>query len=385
MESFILLEYETLRIVWWLLLGVLLAAFAVMDGADLGIAMLLPLVTRNDGERRVLYNVIGPVWEGNQVWLILSGGVIFAAWPLLYALSFSGFYLAMMLLLVALILRPVAIKYRSKMTSATWRWRWDAIWCATGVVAALVFGVAMGNVLLGVPFAFEEHSLRAVYGGHFFGLFQPFAVLCGVVSVLLLVFQGAVVLCWKADGLIAARAKRWATIAGLLTILCFVLAGVWIAFGVKGYHVLTPADPNGLSNPLAKTVINNEAGGWLANYREHTWMWLAPGGAIVAGLLAMLLAGKGTGRLGIVCSSVMVVGVVFTVGLATFPFLLPSSSDPSASLTIYDASASHFSLWVMLLISAFFLPIIVAYTSWVYSVMGGKVTEDSVRDAPHSY
>lgn len=178
--------------------------------------MLLPLVAKTDDERRVLYNVIGPVWEGNQVWLILAGGVVFAAWPLLYAMSFSGFYLAMMLLLVALILRPVAIKYRSKLTSVKWRQNWDITWCLTGVVAALVFGVAIGNVMLGVPFRFEHDTLRPIYEGSFFGLFMPFALLCGVLSVAMMALQGAVVLGWKTEGEIARLSKRWALISGRL-------------------------------------------------------------------------------------------------------------------------------------------------------------------------
>ena len=386
MESLILFDYDTMRHIWWLLLGVLLIAFTVMDGADLGVAMLLPFVAKTDDERRVLYNVIGPVWEGNQVWLILAGGVVFAAWPLLYAMSFSGFYLAMMLLLVALILRPVAIKYRSKLTSVKWRQNWDITWCLTGFVAALVFGVAIGNVMLGVPFRFEPDTLRPVYEGSFFGLFQPFALLCGVLSIAMMLLQGAVVLGWKTEGDVARLSKRWAVWSGIAVIILFVIGGVWIASAVTGYVMDTNLIPaNEASNPLLDAkAISAQAGAWMNIYSATPLAWIAPVLGVVGAVLAMALVGRG-GLTAVVMSSLSIAGVILTFGFSTYPFLLPSSLEPGASLTIFDASASHFTLWVMLLITAVFLPLIIAYTSWVYRVMRGKVTAETVNDAPHAY
>lgn len=386
MESLILLDYVTMRHIWWLLLGVLLVGFAIMDGADLGIAMLLPLVAKTDAERRVLYNVIGPVWEGNQVWLIVAGGVVFAAWPLLYALSFSGFYLAMMLLLVALIVRPVAIKYRSKIESVAWRRNWDAIWCASGVVSALVFGVAVGNVMLGVPFYFESDTLRPIYEGSFFALFQPFALLSGVLSILLMLMQGGVVLSWKTEGEIARLATRWARYAGLAAIAVFVLGGVWIASSVTGYSLNTGIiDGNAVSNPLLTAKeVTLQSGGWMQNYKLAPATWIAPVVGIVGALGAIALVGGGR-LLAVIMSSLSIAGVIFTFGFSTYPFLLPSSTQPASSLTLFDASASHWTLWVMLLVTMVFLPLIIAYTSWVYRIMRGKVTPESVETAPHSY
>lgn len=386
MESLILFDYDTMRHIWWLLLGVLLIAFTVMDGADLGVAMLLPFVAKTDDERRVLYNVIGPVWEGNQIWLILAGGVVFAAWPLLYAMSFSGFYLAMMLLLVALILRPVAIKYRSKLTSVKWRQNWDITWCLTGFVAALVFGVAIGNVMLGVPFRFEPDTLRPVYEGSFFGLFQPFALLCGVLSIAMMLLQGAVVLGWKTEGDVARLSKRWAVWSGIAVIVLFVIGGVWIASAVTGYVMDTNLIPaNEASNPLLDAkAISAQAGAWMNIYSATPLAWIAPVLGVVGAVLAMALVGRG-GLTAVVMSSLSIAGVILTFGFSTYPFLLPSSLEPGASLTIFDASASHFTLWVMLLITAVFLPLIIAYTSWVYRVMRGKVTAETVNDAPHAY
>ena len=232
--------------------------------------------------------MIGPVWVGNLVWLILGGGVIFAAWPLLYSMAFSGFYLAMMLLLVALILRPVAIKYRSKMTSTVWRTRWDAIWCGTGVVAALVFGVAVANIMIGTPFGFESATMRPMYQGGFFALFTPFTLLVGVISILMMAFQGAVVLSGKTEGSISQLAKRWATYTGLACVALFIVAGWFIATTVPGYSVETAALAHAYSNPLAK-VVTVSPGGWMANYTTYPWMWIAPLMGVVGALIAIAI------------------------------------------------------------------------------------------------
>ncbi|HEY1561490.1 MAG TPA: cytochrome d ubiquinol oxidase subunit II, partial [Caulobacteraceae bacterium] len=190
--------YETLRLIWWVLLGALLIGFALTDGFDLGVAALLPFVARTDSERRIIINTIGATWEGNQVWFIFGGGAIFAAWPFVYAIAFSGFYLAMFLVLCALILRPVAFKYRSKRPSRGWRSFWDWALFVGGFVPALVFGVAVGNVLQGAPFRLDD-DLRASYLGHFFGLFTPFTLLCGLLSVAMVVLHGAAWLTIKGE------------------------------------------------------------------------------------------------------------------------------------------------------------------------------------------
>ncbi len=214
------LDYPTLRIIWWGLLGVLLIGFALTDGWDLGIGALLPFVGRNDAERRLTINCVGPTWEGNQAWFILGGGATFAAWPFVYAVSFSGFYLAMFLVLAALILRPVAFKYRSKRPGAAWRARWDWALFAGGFVPSLVFGVAVGNVLQGVPFHLDS-DLRVTYDGSFLGLFTPFTLLCGLLSVSMIVLHGASYLSVKLEhGVVHDRARRFGTVAAMLSRLC---------------------------------------------------------------------------------------------------------------------------------------------------------------------
>jgi cytochrome d ubiquinol oxidase subunit II len=380
--STIPLDYETLRLIWWLLLGILLIGFAVMGGRDLGVGALLPFAARTDDERRVLLNVVGPTWEGNQVWLVLGGGAIFAAFPPLYAVSFSGFYLAMIVILLALILRPVGFKFRGKIADARWREAWD--WCLFigGAVPSLIFGVAVGNVLLGAPFHFDD-SMRIFYTGNFFQLLTPFALLCGLVSVGMIAAQGASVIVGRTEGPMAERARQIGLVASVLTLVLFALGGFWLGF-MDGHVVTSTINPNGPINPLAKTV-ELASGGWLANYATYPWMIAGP----VIGLVGLALAAMSFlfrwKLLTLVANSIGIFGIVATAGLSLFPFLLPSSSMPNAGLTLWDASSSHMTLFIMLLVTVLFLPIILAYTAWVFRVMRGPVTVESLGKNPNAY
>ncbi|WP_366554771.1 cytochrome d ubiquinol oxidase subunit II [Aquibaculum sediminis] len=377
------LDYPTLRLIWWLLLGVLLIGFAVMDGFDLGTGTLLPFVARTDDERRIVVNTVGPVWEGNQVWLILGGGAIFAAWPPLYAVSFSGFYLAMFLLLAALILRPVGFKFRSKVGDSRWRTFWDWGLFVGGAVPALITGVAVGNVLLGVPFYFSD-DLRPFYDGGLLGLLNPFALLCGLVSLSMMTLHGATWLSFKTEAPVAERARRYGGFAALATLALFALAGLAVAYWVEGYVVVSQVVQDGPSNPLRKEVAT-VVGGWLSNYDAYPWMLTGPilgfGGVALAGLL--LLARRPL--LAFFASALGIFGIISTAGLSLFPFLLPSSQDPRSSLTVWDASSSPMTLWVMLIATLIFMPIILAYTAWVYRVIAGKVTTRDLDSNVNAY
>lgn len=379
-----LLDYDVLRVIWWLLLGVLLIGFAVTDGFDLGVGALLPFVARTDLERRVVINTIGPVWEGNQVWLVLGGGAIFAAWPHIYAMSFSGFYLAMFAALFALILRPVGFKYRSKRESATWRSAWDWALFVGGFVPALIFGVAIGNVLQGVPFRFTD-DMRMIYEGTFFGLLNPYAVLCGLVSVTMLVMHGGAWLTLKTEGTVAERARRFASLAALGTLVLYALAG-WLLWAfVAGYQLSSPHLANGPSNPLLKTVTAGVAGAWLSNYQQHPWTLLAPALGF-AGTLAALLGLRARWEgLTVVFSGLGIAGIILSVGASMFPFIVPSSIDLRSALMVWDASSSHKTLFIMLVCAVIFVPLILAYTSWVYRVMWGKVRTRDITHGDHAY
>jgi cytochrome d ubiquinol oxidase subunit II len=375
-----LFDYQTLRIVWWLLLGVLLVGFAVTDGFDMGVGALLPFAARTDAERRVVINTVGPVWEGNQVWFILGGGAIFAAWPALYALSFSGFYLAMFLVLAALILRPVGFKYRSKRPDPAWRTRWDWALFIGGAVPALIFGVAVGNTLQGVPFHFTD-DLRPIYEGNLFGLLNPLALYCGLVSLAMLAMHGAAWLAFKADGAVSQRAKAIGSRAAVVTAVLFAGGGVLVWAGLLGgYRVTSPIVWDGPSNPLGKTVVA-DGGAWLANFHAHPVLWLVPLIGVVAPLLAAIGFRSGREGFTFLASKLGVAMIVTTVGVAMFPILLPSSSNPGQSLAVFDASSSRATLRTMLVATVIFMPLILAYTAWVYSVLWGKVSENSVKKA----
>ena len=380
--STIPLDYETLRLIWWLLLGVLLIGFAIMGGRDLGVGALLPFVARTDEERRILLNLIGPTWEGNQVWLILGGGAIFAAFPPLYAVSFSGFYLAMIVILLALILRPVGFKFRGKVENRTWRSVWDWGLFVGGFVPALIMGVAVGNVLLGAPFHFDD-SLRIFYTGNFFQLLMPFALLAGLVSLGMIVTHGAALIIGRTTGPIADRARTYGLWSGIATIALFALGGLWVA-AMNGYVVTSVIDPNGPINPLGKSV-ELVPGGWLRNYGLYPWMIAAP----VIGLAGMAMSVLGLmGRnrwLAYLGSSAGIFGIIATAGVSIFPFFLPSATMPNAGLTLWDASSSHMTLFIMLLATCFFLPIVLLYTAWVFRVMRGTVSTQSLEKNPNAY
>lgn len=380
-----LLDYDVLRFTWWILLGVLLVGFAVTDGFDLGTGILLPFIGKTDLERRVVINTIGPVWEGNQVWLILGGAAIFAAWPQLYAVSFSGFYLAMAAVLLALILRPVGFKYRSKRDSVQWRSAWDWALFVGGFVPALVFGVAMGNVLQGVPFRLGP-EMQIYYDGGFFALLNPFGVLAGLVSVAMLVMHGSSWLALKTDGVLAARARRFGIVGALATIALFAVAGIALWGFVDGYRITSAIFTNGPSNPLLKTVQAHAGGAWFANYAAHPWTMAAPAAGFIGALLALLgLVRRWEGST-MIFSGVSIAGIVLSVGASMFPFILPSSIQPQASLTVWDASSSHMTLFIMLVGTCIFLPVILLYTSWVYKVLWGKVNPaDISAGKSHAY
>lgn len=375
-------EYATLRVIWWLLLGALLMGFAVMDGFDLGIGILLPFIARNDQEKRIVLNTIGPVWEGNQIWLILGAGAIFAAWPTLYAVSFSGFYFAMLLVLFALILRPVGFKYRSKIDSSKWRTIWDIGLFIGGFLPALIFGVALGNVLQGVPFYFDA-TLRAFYTGNLWQLLNPFALLCGLTSIAMLTIHGAAFLCIKTDGHLQKRAANWVRFSALVFIILFALAGILISHRIQGYVVSSSLLHDAPSNPLHKHV-DKFIGAWHGNYYQYQYFFLAPLFAFAGAVAAMFLVFFKTYKTAWVASAVSIAGTIATVGTSMFPFILPSSTYPDMSLLVWDASSSQLTLQIMLIATLIFLPIILFYTSWVYRVLRGKVTANYIEQNRHN-
>ncbi len=377
-------DYETLRLIWWLLMGVLLIGFALTDGFDLGVGALLPFIARTDEERRLVINSIGATWEGNQVWFILGGGAIFAAWPFVYAISFSGFYFAMFIVLCALILRPVAFKYRSKHPESEWRTRWDWALFTGSFVPALVFGVAVGNVLVGVPFTLDS-DLRSTWQGGLLDLFTPLPLVAGLLSVAMLVLHGSGWLSLKIEqGPVLVRARRWGQGAALAAVVLFAIGGAMLTYGDYGFRVIGTPDPRGPSNPLFTAAVA-APGAWLENYSRFPWMIAAPVMGFAGPLIALLGILRRADLPVFLGSSLAVIGTISSVGLSMFPFILPSSVQPAASLTVWNASSSALTLWIMLIVTIIFLPLVLLYTAWVFRVLFGRITTEQVRSNPDFY
>lgn len=377
-----MLDYEILRLIWWAILGILLIGFAILDGFDLGVGMLLPIIGRRDMERRIMINTVGPVWEGNQVWLILGAGASFAAWPYLYAISFSGFYLAIFLALFGVILRPVGFKFRSKIENPTWRSFWDMMLFLGGFIPALVFGVAFGNLFLGVPYHFND-ELRIVYTGSFFDLFHPFALLTGLLSVVMFIFQGSNYLAVKTESPLSGRASTVSFLSGL-AFLALVTLGGWMVYSLNGYSLENFSAFKGPSNPLHKTVAVIP-GHWLYNFTAHTSLWGAVVLLYISVALALLTQKLKRPILAFVFSSLSIASTLVMAGISLYPFLMPSSTNPNHSLTVWDASSSELTLKIMLISVVVFLPFVLAYTAWMYRVMRGKVTSIDIEKNSNAY
>ncbi|MFS2223488.1 cytochrome d ubiquinol oxidase subunit II [Pantoea sp. B65] len=377
-----MLDYEVLRFIWWLLIGILLIGFAVTDGFDMGVGMLSRILGRNDTERRIMINSIAPHWDGNQVWLITAGGALFAAWPMVYAAAFSGFYVAMILVLSSLFFRPVGFDYRSKIEDMRWRGMWDWGIFIGSFVPPLVIGVAFGNLLQGVPFHADEY-LRLFYTGNFFQLLNPFGLLAGVVSLTMILAQGATYLQMRTSGELHVRARVAAQLAALVMMITFALAGVWVMYGIDGYVVTSVLNHAAPSNPLTKEVAR-QAGAWMINFNKAPILWLIPALGVVLPLLTILCSRMEKGAWAFVFSSLTLACVILTAGVAMFPFIMPSSTVPGASLTMWDATSSLLTLKLMTFVAIVFVPIVLAYTCWCYYKMFGRITKEQIENNTHS-
>ena len=375
-----MLDYEVLRVIWWVIISAVLIGFTVTDGFDMGVGILLPIIGKTNNERRIMINAIAPHWDGNQVWLITAGAGIFAAWPDVYAASFSGFYIAMILVLCALFFRPLGFDYRSKLESSKWRNLWDTAIFIGSFVPALVFGVAFGNLLQGAPFKYDEF-MRVSYEGNFFGLLNPFALLAGIISLMLIVTQGGAWLQLKTTGELYLKARKATQISALILIITFILAGIWLIFGLHGYEITSVMDHYADSNPLFKSVSTDTS--WLNNFKVLPILWAIPLLAIVMPMLTIILSGKDKNGWVFLTSSLTIACVLMTFAITTFPFIMPSSIMPDASLTIWDATSSHLTLNIMFWVVMIFLPIILLYTTWAYIKMFGRINKSYIEKHDH--
>ncbi|QRN41864.1 MAG: cytochrome d ubiquinol oxidase subunit II [Neisseriaceae bacterium] len=398
-------SYDQLRFIWWLLIGVLMLLWAITDGFDIGVGILLKVIGKTDEERRIMINSVAPHWDGNQVWLVTSGGAMFAAWPIAYATAFSGFYLALMLVLMALFFRPMGFEYRSKIDSPVWRNLWDWGLVIGSLVPALVIGVAFGNLLQGVPFDFIPNATSAnsqlanninmpFYHGGFNGnelggifsgfiglisLLNWYGLIAGLLSVFMLVAHGGAFLQLKTSDQIRARSEKATCISALLACFLFVVAGVLLYFFIDGYQVTSTIADNGLSTPAVNKIVESGSAFWFRNYAQMPWLYVFP----LLGILGFLGAALGSTKhkciFTFVSTSIAILGVVFTAGVSMFPFVIPSSTTMNHSLTIWDTTSSYGTLGIMTLVALVMTPVVLAYNIWGYYVMRGRVTSEYIR------
>lgn len=332
-----------LQTAWFLLVGVLLVGYAVLDGFDLGVGALHLLLARDDHERRVLLNSIGPVWDGNEVWLLTAGGALFAAFPPVYATVFSGLYVALMLLLAGLIFRAVSLEFRSKEDAPAWRCAWDRAFCAGSVLAALLFGVAIGNVLRGLPLDAEGE-----FAGTFLGLLNPFALAVGLLSLAMFAMHGAAWLTLKTDGPLRERARKAAR-------------GAWWAFVVLW---------------MAVALLSRSAAPHLWAAYAQPAAWLAPAVGLAATLAFPAALARPRPAATFALSALCIAALIAVMGQGLYPYLVPALGALPAGLTIYNSSSSALTLRTMLAIALLGMPLVLGYTIFIYRSFRGPVVLD---------
>jgi cytochrome d ubiquinol oxidase subunit II len=358
-------DYHTLQYIWWGVMLVLLIGFSITDGFDMGVATLLPFIAKNDIERRVVINTVGATWEGNQVWLITAGAALFAAFPQVYATAFSSLYIALMLTLFCLFLRPVGFDYRSKLPNPKWRKYWDIALFIGGFAPSLVFGLTIGNIFLGLPFYFDKWQMP-FNTTSFFQLFHPFALLSAFIGVSLLTLHGATWLNLKTSGIIQQRARKFAKALAIIFSILWICGGFSLNL-IQGFNL------------NAQSIVTVGQGLWLERFMQTPSLYLICGLGIICVILNIILQAKHA-KLAWFFSALTIVIFFINTSFALFPFLLPSTTNIQQSLTAFNASSSHKTLFCMLIAVVIFMPLIIAYTSWVYRVLKGKVKAEDIEN-----
>ncbi|MDH5978270.1 cytochrome d ubiquinol oxidase subunit II [Vibrio splendidus] len=370
-------DYENLRLFTWAVIGVLLIGFIITDGFDMGVAALLPVLGKSEVDRRIMINSIAPHWDGNQVWLVTAGGAIFAIWPAIYAAAFSGFYLAMIIVLATLWLRPLGMDYRAKIDNPQWKKACDIALIVSGFIPPIIFGVGFGNLMIGVPFEFNELLIMSYQGG-FWDLLTPFPLLCGLVSLAMVVTQGAAFLQMKTTGDLKQRAQKVIVCMALVTVGLFIVGGLY-AYTLPGYLITSPVVTDGVSNPLLKHVMKFDDL-LLHNYENYPVLWGIPALGIIGMLSCAVMTRLNRAGLAFASSSLSIASIITTAGVALFPMIMPSSLMPSHSLTLWDGTSSELTLSIISVVAVIVVPIILGYTIWCYYKMFGRLDSQYIHD-----
>ncbi len=341
------MSLEMLQNIWIGLIAVLWIGYFVLEGFDFGVGVLLPIVAKDEAERRTVLTTLGPIWDGNEVWLLVAGGATFAAFPEWYATLFSGFYLALLLILVALIVRGVAFEFRSKRGDRTWRKRWDIAITVASFVPALLWGVAFANIVRGVPLQLDANN-NSQFVGNFFDLLNPYALIGGLTTLALFVTHGAVFLALKTDGDIRVRANKVAGQTGLAAAVLAVVFGVWTQLAYS-------------NNPIS---------------------WLPLALAVVAWVATLGMNRLGREGWAFVTSAVTLAMVVLFLFTCLYPNVMPSTLDPAATLTIHNASSTEYTLRLMTWVAVVFTPVVLVYQAWTYWVFRKRLSPGQIPN-PH--
>lgn len=351
------MDISVFQIIWFVLWGVLWGVYFMLDGFVLGTGFLAGILAKSDTEKRVLINAVGPVWDGNEVWLITAGGATFAAFPTTYALMFSNLYSALTLLLFALIVRGVSFEFRGKIDSPVWKRSWDTAIVVSSFLPALLFGVAFGNIFEGIPMRNDFTTLNFSYDGSLIGLLNPYGLLTGVLFVLLFAVHGSLYAAIKTTGNLSRRG------AELADKLWLPLLAVAVAF--LGYtYPATNLYDNFLTAPV---------------------LLIVPLIAVSSLLLVKVFIVRGACHKAFLFSCLTIVFVVFTGVTGLFPNLIPSSIDPASNLTIFNSSSSLLTLKIMTVVAAIFVPIVISYKIWVYRLFRARVSDEDVLGNPEAY
>lgn len=363
-------ELETLQIIWWALICIIFACFLLTNGFDTGIGIMLPFAAKTETEKRILINVLAPHWDGNQVWLVLAVGALFAAWPIVYATTFSLFYFPMMLALFCLFFRPVGFDYRNKIDDPRWKNFWDWGIFSGSTFPTFFLGLIVGNLFIGLPFSIGELE-RPVVTATFISLFNPFSVLSGLFCCSLLVLHGAAYSKLRTEGELNKRLSQFIRMSSTGSLILFIILGLMLWLSVTGLFI------------DSTSTIQYQVGGWLTNYQVFSASYLLPlltGAALIS---ACLFSFK-SAILSFFASSLSIIFAVLTGATSLYPFVLPSSSVPSDSLTIFNGSSSAYTLKVMSVAVLFFVPLIFLYTAWCYRKLWGRLNSTFIKENNHS-
>ena len=389
-----------LQVISWLVVGLLIFLVAATVGSDFGIGILSKFVGKTDYEKRAVINVAAPTWDGSQVWFIAAGGALFTIWPQVYATSFSGLYIAILLVLWGLFLRPPAFEYRKKVDNQKWRTTWDWMLLLGSVIPMFVMGVAIGNLYLGFPIAYDD-TARLIYGTITNGQYQsmwvtlidllsPFALLFGVIALNMALMHGSLYAKLRTDGILRERFKKISNTTVISYLVLFILAGIWLTC-IPGYQYASNSNlahySDALTHPFSSAVITTKYS-WYYNFcQAHIWMWFAPLLTIVGGVLILKFNKENKDWSAFLASLATILGSILTVGFALFPFLMVSiSGNHQFSLTIWNASSSQLSLTGFLIIAAILIPVVFAYTFFVYKKMWAnnrRITVEEVMQNSH--